>query len=104
MRLTKAVVYSHTVLFPPVSNPAMSLPELISMFVRTYCGPMTKTASTLTVWDSAIISRLTFCRNIRRPWFQTFAVFRMLYSLFWVIPRRLHCLPALWKNLSVQTS
>jgi hypothetical protein len=70
MRLTKAVVYSYTVVLSPLSNPAMSLPEFISMFVRTYCGRMTRTALTLTMWNGAIISRLTFCRNIREPLFQ----------------------------------
>jgi hypothetical protein len=89
MRLTKAVVYSHTLIFSPVSNPAMSLPGLISMFVRTYCGRMTRTALSLTMWDGAIISRLTFCRNIREPRFQTYAVFWMLCSFYWVILRSL---------------
>jgi len=74
MKLTKAMVYTQTLVLLPVSNPAMSLPELISMFVRTYCGRMTRTALTLTVWDDAFISRLTFCRNIRGLRLQTFAM------------------------------
>jgi len=28
--------------------------------------------------------------HIKSSWFQTFAVFRMLYAFFWVIPRRLN--------------
>jgi len=88
MKLTKAVVYSHTLVFSPVSNAAMSLPELISM-MRTCCGRMTRTAVTLTVWDGAIVSRLTFCRNVKEPRFQTFAVFWMSCSFYWVIPGRL---------------
>ena len=87
MRLTKAVVCSHTIVFSPVSNPAMSLPELIFMFVRHYCGRMTRTVLTLTVWNGAIISRLTFCRNIRETRFQTVTIFWILYSFYWVIPR-----------------
>jgi hypothetical protein len=47
---------------------------------------------------------LLLTKQIKDPWFQTFAVFWMLYDLFWVIPRLLNFICRRFGTLSIPSS
>jgi hypothetical protein len=41
-------------------------------------------------WPDMPLPNIKYQPNVNETWFQTFAVFLVLYSFFWMIPRRLN--------------
>jgi len=51
-----------------------------------------------------MINQLLIIKEMHCSWFQTFAVYWMLYAFFWAIPRRLKFICRRFGTLSVPSS
>ena len=88
--VTKERIQTHSLYLILIACPLQQYAhECASVLRYTYTACLFKTSNKRQLLSINVLVFITKT-SIRNSWFQTFAVFWMLYAFFWVIPRRLN--------------